>query len=77
MATRDKKYILRIDSYTGESTLRDQGRWSDPDRRTMDTRPQAGISLWAVISVLNGRAEVIDDGYRSYEEAKAAWNEAT
>jgi len=76
MPLKDKKYILRIDSYEGDSPSRKQENWAVANHRSPDLRLNDGIALWAVISILNGKAEIVDDGYRSYEEAKAAWSDA-
>ena len=76
MASSGKKYILRIDSYEGDSTSRKQENWAVGEYRAQDCELNKGIALWAVISIENGSATIVDDGYRSYDEAKAAWWEA-
>lgn len=66
------KYILKIDSYEGDTTERFQYSRSRPTKK-----------LYAIILIPDrggaenpGKAEIIDDGYRSYDEAKEAWKEA-
>ena len=54
------KYILAIDAYTGDDTFRHQN----------------AETLFAIVSIDDDGAEIIDDGYRTREEAKAAWPEA-
>ena len=76
MALNSEKYILRIDSYDGDSTSRKQENWGVGDRRAPDFELNEGIALRVVLSIEKGKAAIIDDGYRSYEEAKAAWSEA-
>lgn len=76
MASSGKKYILRIDSYEGDSTSREQTNSAVGEMRAQDCELNKGITLWAVISIEGGNATIVDDGYRSYEEAKAAWWEA-
>jgi hypothetical protein len=76
MASGGVKYISRIDSYEGDSTSRKQENWAVRNRGASDFEINDVVALWAVICILNGKAEIVDDGYRSYEEAKAAWGDA-
>ena len=77
MASSGKKYILRIDSYEGDSTSRKQENWAVGNHGAPAFELNDGVALWAVIRILNGKAEIVDDGYRSFKEVKAAWREAT
>jgi len=63
-------YIVAIDSYRGDTTCREQSTWQSIDN-VEDVRV-----LYAVVTVEGSKAEIIDDGYRSREEAAAAWPEA-
>lgn len=58
-------FILKIESFEGRDTF---VRCGDDDQDY----------LFAVVSVdEKGRAEIVDGGYRSYDEAAVAWPEAT
>jgi hypothetical protein len=76
-ASRQPKqlHIVAITSYAGKDTSRVQegGETQDYNDRLGD---YPGDVLYAVITVSGGRAEIVDDGYRSYEEAQKAWPEA-
>ncbi len=63
-------YVLQVGSYEGDSTARTQLGWSGEDEST----PVA--ALYAIVKVDTGGASIVDDGYRSREEARAAWPEA-
>ena len=65
MPTRRKYYVLRIDSWEGSDTRREQ--YSSPESAT---------EIYAVVSIAGGRAVIVDDGYRNRAEAKKAWPEA-
>jgi len=63
-------YVVAIDSYDGDSTRREQFTWSEPDR------PFVLKALYAIVRVGESSASLVDDGYRSREEAVEAWPEA-
>ena len=65
MTIRQKRYILKIGSWDGNDTGREQ----------YSARGVLG-AVYAVVSVAGSRAVIIDDGYRSPAEAKRAWPEA-
>lgn len=71
-----KYFILQITSYAGGDTARDQsgGETAEHSDR-LSTYP--GDTLYAVIVVEGDHAEIVDDGYRSYEEAKTTWPNAS
>jgi len=57
------RYILRLDSFEGRDTFLRCG--SDDDE-----------FLYCIVLLDDsGKAEVVDSGYRSFEEAAAAWPE--
>jgi len=57
-------FIVKIESFDGRDTFLHCGN-DDQD------------FLYAVVSVgADGRAEIVDSAYRSYEEAAEAWPEA-
>ncbi|MBX3403998.1 MAG: hypothetical protein KF699_11370 [Phycisphaeraceae bacterium] len=57
-------FIVRIESFDGRDTFLHCGN-GEQDH------------LFAVVGVdADGRAEIVDSAYRSYEEAAAAWPEA-
>jgi hypothetical protein len=59
-------YVLRVESYVGEHSARAQHVQSD-------TQAEA---VYAIVRVDREGAEIIDDGYRSWDEAKQAWPQA-
>ena len=63
-------YVVAIDSYDGDSTRREQFTWSEPDRTHVLK------ALYAIVRVEGSSASLVDDGYRSREEAVEAWPEA-
>lgn len=69
---RHRYYILQIDSYTGDSTTRDQHEILDEDRWNVQEIP----ALYAVVRIAGDGASIADDGYRSIAEAQQAWPEA-
>jgi len=62
-------YILAIDSYEGDTTRRAQST-GEPDM------PREVGSLYAILRIDEGNAEIVDDGYRTRDEALGAWPEA-
>jgi hypothetical protein len=65
-------HILRVDSYTGDDTSRDQHEILDEEGLEFKE-----ISALFVIVIFTAEgAEIIDDGYRSMAEAQKAWPEA-
>ena len=65
------RYIVAIDSYQGDTTCRKQATWQSEGEVN-----EVGV-LYAVISIGNEGAVIVDDGYRSRAEASEAWPEAT
>lgn len=65
MATRGKYYVVRIPSWKGSDTWREQYSLRGPREET-----------YAILSVLGSKAAIVDDGYRDATEAKKAWPEA-
>ena len=63
-------YIVAIESYSGDTSCREQSTWQG--ERDVS---QVG-ALYAVIYVGDEAAEIVDDGYRTREEAASAWPEA-
>lgn len=62
---QQRHFIVKIESFDGRDTFVHCGSGEEQDY------------LFAVVSVdADGRAEVVDSAYRSYEEAAAAWPEA-
>ena len=59
-------YVLRIESYVGEHSAREQQVRSD-------TQAEA---VYAIVRVDTEGAEIVDDGYRSRGEAIRAWPQA-
>ena len=70
--TRQRYFILRIDSYTAKDTTRDQHEILDEEGWNV----QEIDALYAVICIGGDGAEIADDGYRSMEEAQQAWPHA-
>jgi len=65
MANRREYYVVRIGSWKGDDTGREQY-----------SAPQPVDEIYAIISVAGDRAVIVDDGYRSPTEARKAWPEA-
>ena len=63
-------YIVEIDSYESDTTAREQLSWE------RSTSPASVGRLFTIVRTDSGGASVVDDGYRSREEAAAAWPEA-
>jgi hypothetical protein len=66
MTEEQKFYIVEIESFAGKDTGREQ--YSPPE--------QSIDSLYAIVIIGETNAEIIDDGYRTYKEAKEAWPQA-
>lgn len=62
-------YIVAIESYAGDTTRRAQFT-GEPDT------PRVVGSLYAILRIDEDNAEIVDDGYRTREEALGAWPEA-
>jgi hypothetical protein len=60
-----QKFILRIDAYDGDTTS-----------VTLFNEGEAVDTLFVVVGITPGGAGILDSGYRSFAEAKAAWPEA-
>jgi len=69
---RGKYYILQVDSYTGDDTTRDQHEILDEEGWNMQEIP----ALYVIVRVDKDGAEIVDDGYRSIEEAQESWPKA-
>jgi hypothetical protein len=69
---RDRFYILRVDSYTGHDTSRDQHEILDEEGWNV----QEISALYAVVRIDEDGASIADDGYRSIAEAQKAWPKA-
>lgn len=91
LKTMPRHYILRIDSpETGEvckavcnlcgaddvHPYRNGGHCHHCGSDRLRLLPKVEEARFAVIAVTDKYAEIVDDGYRSYEEAKAAWPDA-
>jgi hypothetical protein len=63
-------YILQVDSYDGDTTIREQFNSDAPSEFT-NIR-----ALYSIVKITEEGAIIIDDGYRSRGEAKEAWPEA-
>jgi hypothetical protein len=63
-------YILQVDSYDGDTTIREQ---FNSNARSEFSNVRA---LYSVVKITDQGAIIIDDGYRSRSEAKEAWPEA-
>jgi hypothetical protein len=59
-------YILKITPLEGE----------DRDIVILDARCQPA-DVYAIIRVADGHAEIVDNGYTTYNEAAKAWPDAT
>jgi hypothetical protein len=70
MADDRRHYILRIENLNGEVVQRDH--FHPTDHLDVETADCA----FAVIDVTKAGAEIIDDGYTSWEEARKAWPDA-
>lgn len=68
---RHKYYILKIDSYTGDDTTRDQHEILDEDGWNQEIP-----ALYAIVRIAKDGASIADDGYRSIAEAQKSWPEA-
>src|SRR5215468_5741743 len=69
---RQRYFLLRIDSYTGKDTTRDQHEILDEEGWNV----QEIDTLYAVIRIGGDGAEIAHDGYRSLAEAQKAWPHA-
>lgn len=69
---RHKYYILKIDSYTGDDTTRDQHEILDEDGWNVQEIP----ALYVIVRIDGDSASIADDGYRSLAEAQKAWPKA-
>jgi hypothetical protein len=68
-------YIISISSYQGDDTSRRQDGGEDqPYNERLEECP--GTLIFAIIYVTASGAEIVDDGYRSYKEAKETWPNA-
>lgn len=71
-------HIIRIDPYRGGDTaviteVLHGDMWMGAD----DLGEPIGPALYAIVSVADdGAAAIVDNGYRTADEAKAAWPEA-
>ncbi len=63
-------YVLKVDSYDGDTTSREQMTWSELS--ALHTLK----ALYAIVLINEDGAILIDDGYRSRSEALKAWPEA-
>jgi len=67
-----KNYILKIESLDGNDVTRSQYEILDEDGLNM----QETGALYAIVAVGSYGAEIVDDGYRTLEEAQQAWPDA-
>ena len=65
-------FILRVDSSTGRASTRDQHEILDEDGWNVQEIP----AIYVVVRIGRNGAEIVDDGYRSLEEAQNAWPNA-
>ena len=69
---KTKSYILRIASLDGNDVSRSHHEILDEDGWNV----QEVDALYAIVCVGSQGAEIIDDGYRTVEEAQRSWPEA-
>lgn len=69
---RNSYYILKVDSFAGDEVIRDQHEILDEDSWNMRDIE----ALYAIVRVGKDGAEIIDDGYRSFEEVQRSWPKA-
>jgi hypothetical protein len=64
-----RRYIVRLDSYTGDQSAMMCSLLEGDEWEPMET-------LYCVIAVTENGAEIVDCGYRSFDEAKRVWPQA-